>query len=165
MNETIRSSGIERILQKLKEWIIAVRLEKQYTKNEIIAMYFNRVDFVNNAVGIKSAAQVYFNKTPIELKINESAMLVGMLKNPSLYNPNRRDSLTKTRRNIVLSQMEKYGVLNSEQKLEKLQSEPIHLSFKKASHNEGLSPYLREQLRVGRLKKWCTSKNKSWSWK
>ena len=154
------SSGIERILQKLKEWIIAVRLEKQYTKNEIISMYFNRVDFVNNAVGIKSAAQVYFDKTPIELKINESAMLVGMLKNPSLYNPNRRDSLTKTRRDIVLSQMEKYGVLNSEKKLEELQSEPIYLSFKKASHNEGLSPYLREQLRVGRLKKWCSENTK-----
>ena len=79
-------------MQKLKEWIIAVRLEKQYTKDEIIAMYFNKYDFVNNAVGIKSAAQVYFNSSPADLSTVESAMLVGMLKNAALYNPNRRDS-------------------------------------------------------------------------
>ena len=92
-------------MQKFKEWIIAVRLEKQYTKDEIIAMYFNKYDFVNNAVGIKSAAQVYFNTTPSKPSI-ESAMLVGMLKNSALYNPNRRDSLTRARRNVVLSQMD-----------------------------------------------------------
>ena len=105
------SSGFERVMQKLKEWIIAVRLEKQYTKDEIIAMYFNKYDFVNNAVGIKSAAQVYFNTTPSKLSTVESAMLVGMLKNSALYNPNRRDSLTRARRNVVLSQMDKYGLL------------------------------------------------------
>ena len=106
------SSGFERVMQKFKEWIIAVRLEKQYTKDEIIAMYFNKYDFVNNAVGIKSAAQVYFNTNPTELSTIESAMLVGMLKNSALYNPNRREFLTRTRRNVVLSQMDKYGFLS-----------------------------------------------------
>lgn len=154
------SSGLERIMQKFKEWIIAVRLEKQYTKDEIIAMYFNKYDFVNNAVGIKSAAQVYFNTTPAELSTVESAMLVGMLKNSALYNPNRRDSLTRARRNVVLSQMEKYGLLEEGENLDSLQAKPIVLDFKKASHNEGLSPYLREHLRIGFLKEWCVNNNK-----
>lgn len=154
------SSGFERIMQKLKEWIIAVRLEKQYTKDEIIAMYFNKYDFVNNAVGIKSAAQVYFNTTPAELSTIESAMLVGMLKNSALYNPNRRDSLTRARRNVVLSQMEKYNLLEDGENLDSLQAKPIILDFKKASHNEGLSPYLREHLRIGLLKEWCANNNK-----
>ena len=151
------SSGFERVMQKFKEWIIAVRLEKQYTKDEIIAMYFNKYDFVNNAVGIKSAAQVYFNTTPSELSTVESAMLVGMLKNSALYNPNRRDSLTRAKRNIVLSQMDKYGLLAEGENLDSLQAQPILLDFKKASHNEGLSPYLREYLRVGFLKEWCAN--------
>lgn len=154
------SSGFERVMQKLKEWIIAVRLEKQYTKDEIIAMYFNKYDFVNNAVGIKSAAQVYFNTTPAELSTIESAMLVGMLKNSALYNPNRRDSLTRVRRNVVLSQMDKYGLLVNDEKLDSLQAQPIVLDFKKASHNEGLSPYLREYIRVGFLKEWCANNSK-----
>lgn len=146
-------SGLERVMQKLKEWVIAVRLERQYTKEEIIAMYFNKFDFVNNAVGIKSAAQVYFNTIPEELSTVESAMLVGMCKNPSLYNPNRRDSLTRARRNVVMSQMKKYGYLSAEV-YDSLKMQPITLDFKKASHNEGLAPYLREYLR-GALKKWC----------
>ena len=155
-----QGSGYERIMQKLKEWIIAVRLEKQYTKEEIIAMYFNKYDFVNNAVGIKSAAQVYFNTTPAELSTVESAMLVGMLKNSALYNPNRRDSLTLARRNVVLSQMDKYGLLAKDENLDSLRAQPIVLNFKKASHNEGLSPYLREYLRVGFLKAWCANNSK-----
>ncbi len=154
------SSGFERVMQKFKEWIIAVRLEKQYTKDEIIAMYFNKYDFVNNAVGIKSAAQVYFNTTPSELSTVESAMFVGMLKNSALYNPNRRDSLTRARRNVVLSQMDKYGFLAKDENLDSLQSQPIVLDFKKASHNEGLSPYLREYLRVEFLKEWCANNSK-----
>ena len=89
------ASGLERVMQKFKEWIIAVRLERQYTKEEILTMYFNKFDFINNAVGIKSASQIYFNTTPNALTIEESAMLVGMLKNPSLYNPNRRLELTQ----------------------------------------------------------------------
>ena len=106
------SSGAERVMQKLKEWIIAAQLEKRYTKDEILTMYLNRFDWVNNAVGIKSASQVYFNKAPIDLNIEQAAMLVGMLKNPSLYNPNRRLELTAARRNIVLSQMRKYEVIS-----------------------------------------------------
>ena len=97
------SSGIDRLTQKVKEWIIAVQLEKRYTKDEIITMYLNRFDWVNNAVGIKSASQVYFNKNPQKLSVLESAMLVGMLKNPALYNPNRRITQTQDRRNVVHS--------------------------------------------------------------
>ena len=92
------ASGLQRVMQKFKEWIIAVRLERQYSKDEILSMYLNKFDFINNAVGIKSAAQIYFNTTPKELSLQESAMLVGMLKNPSLYNPNRRLELTESRR-------------------------------------------------------------------
>lgn len=147
------ASGVERVMQKLKEWIIAVRLERQYTKDEILTMYLNKFDFINNAVGIKSAAQVYFNTTPSKLNLQESAMLVGMLKNPSLYNPNRRVEKTKTRRNVVLAQMKKYNFI-SDTECDSLQSLPILLDFKKASHNEGLAPYLREYLR-GELKQWC----------
>ena len=152
------SSGIERVMQKLKEWIIAAQLEKRYTKDEILAMYLNRFDWVNNAVGIKSAAQVYFNKAPIELDIEESAMLVGMLKNPSLYNPNIRLEITEERRNVILSQMRKYEVL-SDSLYDTLVQIPIVLNFKKASHNEGLAPYFREYLR-GELKKWCANNTK-----
>ena len=140
------SSGIDRVMQKLKEWIIAAQLEKRYTKDEILAMYLNRFDWVNNAVGIKSAAGVYFNKKPFELDIEESAMLVGMLKNPALYNPNRRLELTEGRRNVVLSQMNKYEFI-SDSLFDILKNQPIVLDFKKASHNEGLAPYFREYLR------------------
>ena len=153
------STGIERIIQKLKEWVISAQLEKRYTKNEIITMYLNRFDWVNNAVGIKSAARVYFNKEPINLSIIESAMLVGMLKNPSLYNPNRRKELTKFRRDIVLSQMKKYNFI-SDSLYKKTIEQPIILDFKQASHNEGLAPYLREYLR-GELKKWCSVHKKN----
>ena len=151
------SSGIERIMQKLKEWIISAQLEKRYTKNEIITMYLNRFDWVNNAVGIKSASRVYFNKEPAHLSVEESAMLVGMLKNPSLYNPHRREELTRERRNVVLSQMKKYNFI-SDSIFISLHKKPIKLDFKKASHNEGLAPYFREHLR-GALKTWC-KKNK-----
>ena len=152
------SSGFERVVQKLKEWVIAVRLEEQYTKDEIITMYLNKFDWVNNAVGIKSAAQVYFNKAPIDLTIEESAMLVGMLKNPSLYNPVRRIEMTQKRRNVVLSQMKKYEFI-SDSEFEKLKQEPIKLNFKKATHNEGLAPYFREYLR-GQIKSWCEKNRK-----
>jgi penicillin-binding protein 1A len=151
-------SGFERVMQKFKEWVIAVRLERQYTKEEIIAMYLNKFDFVNNAVGIKSAAQVYFNTTPAELSVQESAMLVGMCKNPSLFNPNRRPEMTQERRNVVMSQMKKYGYL-TELEYDSLKVLPIVLDFKKASHNEGLAPYLREYLR-GQLKTWCEEHSK-----
>ena len=152
------SSGIDRVMQKLKEWIISGQLEKRYTKDEILTMYLNRFDWVNNAVGIKSASKVYFNKSPIDLNVSESAMLVGMLKNPSYYNPNRRMELTQGRRNIVLSQMKKYEVI-SDSLYDTLVQQPIILNFKKASHNEGLAPYFREYFR-GELKKWCSTHTK-----
>ena len=152
------SSGIDRVMQKLKEWIISGQLEKRYTKDEILTMYLNRFDWVNNAVGIKSASKVYFNKSPIDLNVSESAMLVGMLKNPSYYNPNRRMELTEGRRNIVLSQMKKYEVI-SDSLYDTLVQQPIRLNFKKASHNEGLAPYFREYYR-GELKKWCATHTK-----
>lgn len=151
------SSGIARVMQKLKEWIISAQLEKRYTKDEILTMYLNRFDWINNAVGIKSASRVYFNKEPIDLNIEESAMLVGMLKNPSLYNPIRREELTESRRNVVLSQMNRYDFI-SESLYDSLLKKSIKLDFKQASHNEGLAPYFREYLR-GELKEWC-SKNK-----
>ena len=142
----------------LKEWIISGQLEKRYTKDEILTMYLNRFDWVNNAVGIKSASQVYFNKAPIDLNVSESAMLVGMLKNPSYYNPNRRMELTEGRRNIVFSQMKKYEVI-SDSLYDTLVQQPIILNFNKASHNEGLAPYFREYFR-GELKKWCATHTK-----
>ncbi len=152
------SSGMERITQKLKEWIISAQLEKRYTKDEILIMYLNRFDWVNNAVGIKSASSVYFNKKPIDLNLEESAMLVGMLKNPSLYNPIRRKELTESRRNVVLSQMNKYDFI-TDSLYNTLSGQPIKLDFKQASHNEGLAPYFREYLR-GELKKWCSENKK-----
>ncbi len=153
------ASGVERLKQKLKEWVITANLERTYTKDEILLMYLNRYDWVNNAVGIESAARVYFNKSPKNLNIQESAMLVGMLKNASLYNPNRRLELTQDRRNIVLYQMKKYDFI-SETVYDSLIQKPIVLDFKKASHNEGLAPYFREYLR-GEMKKWCSTKFKA----
>lgn len=152
------SSGIERVVQKLKEWVISARLEKHYTKDEIITMYLNRFDWVNNAVGVKSASRVYFNKKPAELKLEEAATLVGMLKNSALYNPNRRLNFTRERRNVVLSQMKKYGFINNAT-FDTTIAKPLVLDFKKASHNEGLAPYLREQLRPI-LVNWCKTKTK-----
>jgi penicillin-binding protein 1A len=153
------ASGLQRVMQKFKEWIIAVRLERQYTKNEILTMYLNKFDFINNAVGIKSASQIYFNSTPKALTIEQSAMLVGMLKNPSLYNPNRRLELTQERRNVVLSQMKKYEYITTTE-FDSISNKAIVLDFKKASHNEGLAPYLREYLR-GELKEWCKENQKA----
>jgi penicillin-binding protein 1A len=98
---------VELVLRKFKEWIIAVKLERNYTKNEIIAMYLNKFDFINNAVGIKSAARIYFDTTPDSLKIEQAAMLVGMAKNPSLFNPKRKYENAQNRRNVVLNQMAK----------------------------------------------------------
>ena len=153
------ASGVQRIMQKFKEWIIAVRLERQYTKEEILTMYLNKFDFINNAVGIKSTSQIYFNTTPDALTLEQSAMLVGMLKNPSLYNPNRRLELTQNRRNVVLSQMKKYDFISSTE-YDSISKIPLVLDFKKASHTEGLAPYLREYLR-GELKTWCANNLKA----
>lgn len=147
-----------RIVQKAKEWIIATRLERQYTKNEIIAMYLNKADFVNTAVGIRSAAKVYFGKEPRDLTVDESAMLVGMLNNPSLFNPVRRPERTMQRRNIVLKQMERNGHLTEAQK-EFYQKKPLVLKFQPESHFEGTATYFREYLR-DYMKKWVQDNKK-----
>ena len=135
-----------RIVQKAKEWIIAIRLERQYTKNEIIALYFNQVDFVNGAVGIRSAAKVYFNKEPRNLTIEESALLVGMLTNPSRFNPNRFPERALKRRNIVLGQLVRNNHLEETAK-EILEKKPIKLDFHPESHLDGTATYFREYLR------------------
>jgi penicillin-binding protein 1A len=141
-------SFVERaLLQKPKEWIIASRLERQYTKEEIIALYLNRYDFLNQAVGVKSAAYIYFKKSVNELNIEESAMLVGMLKNSSLYNPMRRKELVEKRREVVLKQMTKFGELSQEQ-YDSLRVLPLELNFQRVSHDEGMAPYFRETLRA-----------------
>ncbi len=143
-----------RIIQKAKEWIIATKLERQYTKEEIIAMYLNTVDFVNHAVGIRSASKVYFGKEPKDLKVEEAAVIVGMLKNPSLYNPmkEKRKELVYNRRNTVLSQMVKNDKLEESVK-EKLAAQPVKTNFNPESHNEGVATYFREYLR-DYMKKW-----------
>ena len=135
-----------RMIQKAKEWIIAIKLERQYTKNEIIAMYLNKADFVNTAVGIRSAAKVYFGKEPRDLSIDESAMLVGMLKNPSLYNPVRRTEKVRQRRNVVLGQMVRNKIITESQKAT-FEKEPIALKFQPESHQDGIATYFREYLR------------------
>lgn len=147
-----------RLVQKVKEWIIAIRLERQYTKDEIIAMYLNKVDFINTAVGIRSAAKVYFAKEPKNLTVDESAMLVGMLKNPSLFNPLKREEKVRDRRNVVLKQMEKNGFLTAAQK-ESYQAKPIKLTFSPEKYNEGTATYFREYLREY-MKKWMQENKK-----
>jgi penicillin-binding protein 1A len=149
---------VYRIIQKVKEWIIAVKLERQYTKNEIIAMYLNKADFVNTAVGIRSASKVYFGKEPRDLTIDEAAMFVGMLKNPSLYNPLRRLEKVRLRRNTVLDQMVRNGILDQATK-EKLGQQPIVLDFHPESHKEGTATYFREFLREY-MKNWAKENKK-----
>ncbi len=147
-----------RIIQKAKEWIIAIRLERQYTKNEIIAMYCNVYDFGNNSVGVNSAAKTYFSKEPKDLTIEESAVLVGMFKNSGLYNPVKNIEGVTNRRNVVLKQMEKAEIITEAQKL-KLQSLPIKLNFKLESHKDGTATYFREYLREY-MKKWVEENKK-----
>jgi len=147
-----------RIIQKAKEWIIATRLERQYTKNEIIAMYFNVYDFNNYAVGIRSAAKTYFNKEPRDLTVDESAILVGMFKNSSLYNPVRNAQGVKNRRNVVLGQMVKSKIITEAQK-EKYSQLPITLDFKLQTHKEGTATYFREYLREF-MKTWVKENKK-----
>ena len=139
-------SKLQLIFRKFKEWVIAVKLEKSYTKEEILTMYLNKYDFLNLAVGIKSAATVYFNTTPEKLTLEQSAMLVGMAKNSSLYNPLRRPELTLQRRNVVLSQMQKYGYISKSER-DAAQSQPLNLDYHKVDFKTGLAPYFREYLR------------------
>tara|TARA_R110001592_G_scaffold165564_1_gene400039 strand:+ start:689 stop:2986 length:2298 start_codon:yes stop_codon:yes gene_type:complete len=159
---TKRASGntFKRIAQKLKEWVVSIKLEKQYTKEEIIAMYLNTQGFLFNASGIRSAARIYFGKEPKDLKIEESAVLVAMLKNPRQYNPNRSVSKNKSfiRRNVVFSQMEKNGFLSTQEK-DSLQKLPLEINFTPESHSDGYATYFREYLREY-LKQWVKTNPK-----
>lgn len=138
---------MERLFQKPIEWVIAVQLERFYTKEEIINMYLNKFDFLYNAVGIQSAARVYFGKTPKDLKTEEAATLVGMCKNPSYFNPKRHSERTRGRRNTVLDQMLKAGYL-SQAECDSLKALPLTLHFSRMDHKDGLAPYFREYLRL-----------------
>lgn len=152
-------SKIGLVFRKLKEWIIAVKLERNYTKQEILAMYLNTVEFGNNAFGIKSAATTYFNKQPSELKMEEAALLIGMLQAPSRYNPVRNVESATFRRNTVIGQLEKYTFITEAQK-DSLLKLPIKLNFRQESHTEGLAQYFREMLRQ-ELLKWCKEHKKA----
>jgi len=136
----------ERILQKVKEYVIAIKLERQYTKHEILTMYLNKYDFLNLAVGIRSASRIYFGKEPIDLEIHESAMLVGMLKNSSLFNPIRRAEMVKNRRNVVLNQMKKNEFISPKLK-DSLQQLDLELDLHREGHSDGYATYFREYLR------------------
>lgn len=147
------------VLIKFKEWVVAVKLERKYSKDEIMAMYFNTVDFGNQAIGIKSAARTYFNKTPQEINIQEAALLVGMLKAPTQYNPRRHYQASLKRRNLVLQQMRKYNYL-SKHDCDSVAALPIDLSqFRQQIHTAGKATYFREYLRKY-LTKWCAENPK-----
>ena len=143
----VAQSTMERALQKPIEWVIAVKLERYYTKEEIITMYLNYFDFLHNAVGIKTAAKTYFNKEPKNLSVTEAATLIGMCKNPSYFNPVRKPDRCRDRRNVVLEQMVKTGYLSkADADVHKL--EPLALRFHRVDHKEGIATYLRERLRT-----------------
>ena len=137
---------LERVLQKPIEWVIAVKLERNYTKDEILTMYLNYFDFLHNAVGIKTAANTYFNKEPKDLTVNEAATLIGLCKNPSYYNPVRNPERSRERRNVVLGQMVKAGYL-SQADYDKYSAEPVNLHFHVADHKDGVATYFRDFLR------------------
>lgn len=142
----ILDNKLELIFRKFKEWVIAVKLEKSYTKEEILTMYLNKYDFLNLAVGIKSAAAIYFKTTPDSLRLEQAAMLIGMAKNSSLYNPVRRPELTLKRRNVILGQMAKYGYI-SKKECDSAKALPLGLNYQKVDFKTGPAPYFREYLR------------------
>lgn len=148
----------ERIPQKFKEWVIAVQLERQFTKEEILTMYLNQVDFIYQAVGINSAAAIYFGTTPDSLSLEEAAVLVGMAKNPAVYNPKRNPELMQARRNVVYRQMLRNKML-SQNAYDSLKERPIELNFSAQGHIEGRAPYFREHLR-NYLKEWVANNPK-----
>lgn len=154
-----KANFIEKLTQKIREWIIAIRLERQYTKEEILAQYFNIYDFGNNADGIRSASRIYFGKEPKELDLKESAMLVGMFKNSSLYNPRRNPEGVTNRRNVVLAQMEKYEYITEEVK-DSIQKQDLGLNYTPESHREGIATYFREYLRDF-MKEWIKNNPKT----
>lgn len=144
--ENVARNTLQRLFQKPIEWVIAVKLERYYTKEEILSMYLNKFDFLNNAVGIKTAAYTYFGCEPKDLKIEEAATLVGMCKNPSLYNPVRFNERSCGRRNVVLEQMRKAGYI-TDAECDSLQALPLKLTYNRVDHKEGLATYFREYLR------------------
>ncbi len=154
---------VQLVFRKLREWVIAIKLERSYTKEEILSLYLNKFDFINQAVGIRSASSIYFSTTPDSLRIEEAAMLVGMLKNSTLYNPVRRPELTLQRRNVVLNQMVKYGYLD-ENLVDSLKALPLGLQYNKVDHKEGLATYFREMLRSA-LNHSKPEKEDYWSYK
>ncbi len=153
------SNKFKALIQKVKEWVIAIKLEQQYTKNEIITMYFNKYDFGHNAVGIRSASRIHFGKEPKDLNLEESTMLVGMLKNSSLYNPVRRPEMVKDRRNVVFKQMERNGYITEIEK-DSLQLLPLRLDIHLEGHSDGIATYFREYLRSF-MKQWIKENPKS----
>ena len=150
--ENVSRSKLGRGTQKIKEWIIATRLERRYTKEEILTMYFNEYDFLNQAVGIESASNIYFDKKPSELSIVESAILVGMFKNSALYNPLRNPEGVRNRRNVVLGQMAKYEFISEELK-DSLQATQLEINYTPQGHDEGIATYFREYVR-GFMQDW-----------
>jgi len=154
-----RISGFQLVIRKIQEWIIAVRLERNYTKEEILAMYLNTVEFGSNTFGIKSASETFFNKEPKELKTEESAVLIGLLKAPTYYSPVRNPDNSTKRRNVVLGQMRRYDLL-SEETYDSLKAMPLKLNYRAEDHNEGLATYFREFLRLY-LMKWCKEHKKN----
>lgn len=155
--ESLSKPGL--IIRKIKEWIIAVKLERNYTKHEILAMYLNTVEFGNNAFGIRSACTTYFQKDTKDVSLEEAAMLIGLLQAPSLYNPVRNPQNAINRRNTVIGQLEKYNFIN-EQQSDSLQKLPIKLNFQPDSHTSGLAQYFREVLKQD-LMKWCKDHKKA----
>jgi len=156
--QDVSQNFVGRVLQKFKEYIIAIRLERQYTKEEIITMYFNKYDFVYQAVGVRSAAKIYFGKEAKDLKIEEGAVLVGMLKNAAYYNPVRRPELVEERRNQVLKQMQKNGFITPQVK-DSLQKIPMKLDFSPQGHDEGIATYFRVYLQ-GFMRDWIKNNPK-----
>lgn len=158
MRDLNRGHGL--VATKFSEWVTAVKLEHTYSKQEILTMYFNTVDFGSNAFGIKTAAKTFFDKIPDSLDVDEAAILVGLLKAPTTYSPVLHPDRCKERRDVVLSQMNRYGYLSDED-LEKYKAKPIDMShYTPQSHNEGLAPYLREYVR-NYMKDWCKHHRKS----
>ena len=152
-------SKVQLVVRKIKEWVIAVKLEKNYTKTEILAMYLNTVEFGNNAFGIRSASSTYFQKDPKEVSMEEAALLIGMLQAPSRYNPVRNPKNAVTRRNTVLSQLEKYNFI-TEEVSDSLQKLPLRLRFRAESHTSGIAQHFREVLKKDLLK-WCAEHYKA----
>lgn len=154
-----QKSKLGTVFAKLKEWVVAVKLERNYSKEEILSMYLNTVDYGSNAYGIKAASHIFFSKKPSELEVEEAAVLVGLLKAPTAYSPVRNPENANRRRNVVLGQMQKYNYI-SEQECKEKSANPIKLRFNPQSHDEGIATYFREMLR-NYMKEWCKTHDKA----